>query len=133
MSFVRAMTCLAGCIAFGTAMYDGRSLSRASTFFGCEAGFTFESSGDAARCRRAATVAVASLIDCPQAAGAPLIERVDVSGAKDMCGSPIPSGSDVSVDRTCPPSYTKRVVPGRDRCEQPTPEMIRAPSVPVVK
>lgn len=127
------MTFLAACVAFGTAMIDARAASSANTFFGCETGFTFESSGDAARCRRGASVAIAPLTDCPPANGAALVERVDASGSKDMCGSPSPTGPDVSVDRSCPPAYTKRVLPGRDRCELPTPEMIRAPSVPVAK
>jgi len=111
-----------------------RAESRANTFFGCEPGFTFETSGEAARCRRQASVAVAPLIDCPQAANAALVERLDAAGPRDMCVSQAASsGPDVSVERTCPPSYTKRVVPGRDRCELPTPEMIRAPSVPVAR
>ena len=104
----------------------------ANTFFGCESGFAFETSGEAARCRRSASVEVAPMIDCPQSSGVLLTERVDVVGAKDMCGN-TSAGADVSVERTCPPSYTKRVLPGRDRCELPTPEMIRAPSIPVAR
>lgn len=107
---------------------------RANTFFGCEPGFSFESSGEAARCRRAASVVVASMIECPRVSGSALTERIDLVGTKDMCSSTTPpSGTDVSVERSCPPSYTKRVVPGRDHCEMASPEMIRAPSVPVAR
>ena len=39
--------------------------------FGCETGFAFEVGGESARCRRAASVVVAPLADCPQVGGVP--------------------------------------------------------------
>jgi hypothetical protein len=89
-------------------------------------------SGESARCRRAASVVVAALIECPQVGGVALAERIDLVGPKDMCASTT-TGAEVSVERNCPPNYTKRVLSGLDRCEMPAPEMIRAPSVPVAR
>jgi hypothetical protein len=104
----------------------------ADTYFACEGGFTFEVSGSAARCRRAATVLAVPLVECPIANGSTLAERVDHSGAKDMCVG-ASGGAAVALERNCPNEYTKRVVTGPDRCERPTPEAIRPPSVPVVR
>lgn len=109
-----------------------RTRATAETYFACEGGFSFEVSGAAARCRRAANVLTVPLSECPQANGAPLIDRVDHSGAKDMCVSTTGTAA-VALERSCPAEYTKRVVTGADRCERPTPEAIRAPSVPVVR
>jgi hypothetical protein len=109
-----------------------RPRGHADTYFACENGFTFEASGSAARCRRAATVLSVPLVECPLTNGATLTERVDQTGAKDMCvGTSGPAA--VALERSCPSEYTKRVVTGPDRCERPTPEAIRAPSVPVVR
>ena len=109
-----------------------RARAIAETYFACEGGFTFEVSGTAARCRRPASVLAVPLVDCPPASGAALVERVDHSGAKDMCVSTTGTTA-VALERNCPAEYTKRVVTGSDRCERPTPEAIRAPSVPVVR
>ena len=104
----------------------------AETYFACEGGFTFEVSGAAARCRRAANVLSVPLAECPHANGVALTERIDHSGAKDMCVATTQATA-VALERNCPADYTKRVVTGADRCERPTPEAIRAPSVPVVR
>jgi hypothetical protein len=110
-----------------------RSRARAAdTYFACEGGFTFEVSGSAARCRRAATVIAVPLAECPLANGAALTERVDHAGAKDMCVGTSGAAA-VALERNCPNEYTKRVVTGLDRCERPTPEAIRPPSIPVVR
>jgi len=140
----RSTAYLGMCVAFVSAMrgapplpagsMDPKSAGalRTSTFFGCETGFAFEVSGESARCRRAASVIVAPLSECPQVGGVALAERIDLVGTKDMCASTA-AGTDVSVERNCPPNYTKRVLTGLDRCEMPAPEMIRAPSVPVAR
>lgn len=134
MPLFRTIAYFTGSVAFAGAMSGARPALRANTFFGCEPGFAFEASAESARCRRPASVVVASMTDCPSVGGAALAERVDLAGVRDVCASATPpSGTDVSVERTCPPSYTKRVVPGRDRCEMASPEMIRAPSVPVAR
>lgn len=133
-----SFACVGVCVALAGTMRAGgigadlRPMRRSTAFFGCEAGFAFEASHDAARCRRLANVLVAPMIDCPQVGGVPLAQRVDLIGTKDMCASTAP-GTEVSVERGCPAAYTKRVVNGPDRCELPLPEMIRAPSVPVAR
>lgn len=144
MHLFRSTAYLGMCLAFVSAMPgvplipggsrepEHAGVLRSSTFFGCETGFTFEVSGESARCRRAASVVVAPLAECPQAGGVALAERIDLVGTKDMCASTTP-GTDVSVERNCPPNYTKRVLSGLDRCEMPAPEMIRAPSIPVAR
>ena len=109
-----------------------RVRAAAETYFACEGGFTFEVNGAAARCRRAANVLTTPLVECPQATGSALAERVDYSGAKDMCVSTTGPAA-VALERNCPAEYTKRVVTGADRCERPTPEAIRAPRVPGVR
>jgi hypothetical protein len=143
MRLFRTTVCLGMCVMLVTAMRTappgrspetGRSgLLRTSTFFGCETGFAFETNGEAARCRRAASVVVGEMIECPRVGGVALAERIDQAGQKDMCASATTGGPDVSVERSCPPNYTKRVLSGRDRCEMPAPEMIRAPSIPVAR
>lgn len=141
MRLFRSTVCLGLCVVLVSAMRSAPAPrpsdgwvggGHSSTFFGCEAGFSFEVSGESARCRRAASVAVATMADWPQVGGVALAERIDLVGAKDMCASTTP-GPDVTVERNCPLNYTKRVVSGRDRCEMPTPEMIRAPNVPVAR
>ncbi len=133
-----SIACIGVCVALASAMRAGgtgtdlRFMRRSTAFFGCEAGFAFEENHDAARCRRLANVLVAPMIECPQVAGVPLAQRVDLIATKDMCASTAP-GTEVSVERGCPAAYTKRVVTGPDRCELPIPEMIRAPSVPVAR
>src|SRR6478672_6671470 len=94
----RSTAYLGMCVAFVSAMrgappLPGGSMEpkppggalRTSTFFGCETGFAFEVSGESARCRRAASVVVAPLADCPQVGGVALAERIDLVGTKDMC------------------------------------------------
>ena len=133
-----SFACVGACVAFASVpRTDGiggslRTMRHSTAFFGCESGFAFEASHDAARCRRLANVLVAPLIDCPQVGGVALVQRVDLIGTKDMCASTA-SGTEVSVERSCPAAYTKRVVTGPDRCELPIPEMIRAPSIPVAR
>jgi hypothetical protein len=127
--------CVGACVVFVSAMHwqpINAEHARSTAFFGCEAGFTFETSHEAARCRRLANVVVAPLNDCPQVGGVTLTQRVDLTGMTDECVN-TSAGTNVSVERACPPNYTKRVVAGPDRCELPLPEMIRAPSVPVAR
>ena len=104
----------------------------AETFFGCEQGYAFEVNGQAARCRRAASVMAVPALECPRSGSTTLAERVDYSGASDSCVG-ASGAATVTIERSCPVDYTKRVVVGPDRCERPTPESIRAPSVPVAR
>jgi hypothetical protein len=106
--------------------------SGVNTFFACEPAFVFEVAGAAARCRRPGTVLSAVMVACPQTDGVALGERVDAVGEKDMCAASNP-GAVISVERRCPSDYTRRVVPGPDRCERPSPELIQAPAMPVLR
>jgi len=120
----RSTAYLGMCVAFVSAMRGAPPLPGGS--------MAPKTGGVSARCRRAASVVVAQLAECPQVGGVGLAERIDLVGTKDMCASTA-AGTDVSVERNCPPNYTKRVLSGLDRCEMPAPEMIRAPSVPVAR
>ena len=108
---------------------DGRA---SETYFGCERGYAFEVSNQAARCRRAASVLAVAPVECPKAGATALSERVDHNGMNDVCVG-ASGGATVTVERSCPTDYTRRVLSGPDRCERPAPESIKAPNVPVLR
>lgn len=104
----------------------------AATYFACDSGYAFEVSNQAARCRRAAIVLAVAPVECSGAGATRLSERVDYDGMNDVCVGDS-RGATVTVERSCPADYTRRVLSGPDRCERAAPESIRAPNVPVLR
>lgn len=129
----RLAAVLALIAAFWTMAATAPWRTRASNvYFACGPGLTFEiSRDDAARCRRPAGVRTTELAPCPAAGAVALVPAIDQDGITDMCTAT--SGPAVAVARACPAGYTKRVLAGTDRCEEPVPEEIQAPSIPVVR
>jgi hypothetical protein len=125
---------LAGCVlvalvSTAAVRGDGRATE---TYFGCETGYAFEVNNQAARCRRAASVLAVAPVECPATGATALSERVDYNGRNDACVG-ASAGTTVTVERSCPTDYTRRVLAGPDRCERAAPESIKAPNVPVLR
>ena len=119
--------------AGGAATPPVRRVPVSDVFFSCPPGLTFEVNRDASRCRRGAGVRIVALAGCATAGGVSLAAKVDGDGLTDTCVASPPGGPAISVERACPSGFTRRVVAGEDRCEQPVPEEIRPPTVPVVR
>lgn len=105
------------------------NLVATETFWGCPAGFTFETSGNAAHCKRPATIDRKLLGGCPVG----LFALTDRIGTKDMCGATNPVSGEISIERACKATdvalgYTKRIVTGTDYCGKALPPQVEAPS-----
>lgn len=113
---------------------SARTLSESEIFYTCPSGYAFETSGSAARCRKAQWTETKSFVGC--ALGMAL--KYDAIGTTDMCAATTPVTGVVSVEPGCYPSdlvngYTKRHVSGKDFCAKTHPEEIIAPSRAVVR
>lgn len=101
-------------------------------FYKCESGYAFETSGNAAHCKKPAYTDRRTLADCIVG----LYPSADRIGSKDMCAATNPVSGEISVERACRPTdlaagYTKRIVAGVDYCGKLMPQQIEAPSRPV--
>jgi hypothetical protein len=114
--------------------------SLTKTYFRCQSGYTFATSGDAVHCIKPASTEVLRrpLMTCPNVGGVGTFASTDHVRTKDMCTGRNPLTGEIAVERACWPAdvaagYTKRIVSGVDRCEKTVrhPESIRAPSVAV--
>ena len=98
----------------------------ADTYFACPSGYHFEVDSNAARCVKPAGEVRTALTACLA-----LVPRTDHVGNTDMCVGSSPITGEVAVERSCPLGFNKRIVPGIDVCEQPTPGDIAPPSIRV--
>jgi len=96
----------------------------AETYYGCPAGFSFQSkNGSAARCYKAGATQTASTL-CPPGT----TKSKDVINNTDQCVGP---AGVATVTTGCTPPYTKKIQSGWDVCQKVDPPQIQAPSVQV--
>lgn len=114
---------------------DASARSAASTelYYRCPAGYAFETSGSAVRCRKPAYSINKPLANCTIG----LYAATDRIGDKDMCAATNPVSGEIGVERGCAPAdllagYTKKIVDGPDYCAKPMRADIKPPSVAIV-
>jgi hypothetical protein len=94
----------------------------AETYYGCLPNYTFQVSGQNARCYKAGTEVTADII-----CGIGQVKALDqFNGGKDACQM---KTNNVVGNYTCPTGYTPKVQPGPDMCRKETGASILAPSV----
>lgn len=112
------------------------SKAQAATYFKCEAGYTFQVSGSAARCFKAATVQSRAPIACKNVTIPGINKSVghflkkDYQGNRDKCVGTFKVGpvTNTSVlDLACRHPYALRVRNGTDRCTKNLPAKALAP------
>lgn len=127
---------VASIAAFG-GMFANEARARPSAvsepFWKCPSGFAFDVSGNAAHCKKPASVERKLLAGCPIG----LYPAPDKLGEKDMCAGTNPVSGEIAVERGCKATdvalgFTKRMVSGTDYCGKPIAAEIVAPSVMVV-
>jgi hypothetical protein len=112
---------------------SARSAAYTELYYRCPAGYAFETSGAAVRCKKPAYSITRPLANCSLG----LYPATDRIGDKDMCAATNPISGEIGVERGCVPSdllagYTKKIVDGQDYCTKAMPEDIKPPSVAVV-
>ena len=113
---------------------SARTSLDSEVYYTCPAGYAFETSGAAARCKKPQWTETKAFVGC--ALGMTL--RYDVVGNTDMCSATNPVTGVVSVEPGCYPSdlvggFTKRHVTGKDFCGKNHPQEIMPPSRAVVR
>jgi hypothetical protein len=109
-----------------SAVPNGLTVRRA-TYWSCQAGYQFQTSGSAVRCYRAAYNQVGRLQPCLIGFHA----TTDFSGNRDFCAADNPALGQIGAERACSIGFTKRIVTGVDRCLKAIPASSKAPSVGV--
>jgi hypothetical protein len=110
----------------------GVPVAAAETYWRCEPGFSFETSGSSVHCKKPAWVDRRGLVECKLG----LYPAVDRIGDKDMCSGTNVVTGEISVERACSPAdvllgFTKKIVDGADYCAKTVAAQFRAPSVMV--
>jgi hypothetical protein len=100
----------------------------AEAFWRCPSGYTFETSGTAVHCKRAAWTETRAAGIC---AGPTQSLKVDLVGTTDMCAAGV--GQSDGVEPVCDSAdvavgFTKRRVAGKDFCAKSHPADIIAPN-----
>jgi len=108
------------------------STKAAESYWRCPAGYTFEVSGSAVRCKKPSWTETKPFMAC----GFPTANlKLDLVGQTDMCAGDI--GATVTIEPQCYPAdvvngFTKRRVSGKDFCGKPHPAEVIAPNQHVV-
>ena len=131
----------AGAIALAATTTASVGLARSATaskYYKCGSGYTFQSSGEAARCYKPGREELRELLPCGSmnVAGinvpVPLYPKADHSGNTDYCagqaGLPGVATNTVAVVRSCPTGYVKRTQSGRDVCYRNIPAEVIPPT-----
>ena len=109
-------------VVLGAARPVTADADMAQKYFGCPTGYTFQTSGNNARCYYAG-VSATDKIQC----GIAYVKAIDqFNGGKDGCQN---KASNVVGNYTCPDGFSPKVQPGPDVCLKPATPSILAPSV----
>jgi hypothetical protein len=119
--------------ALSTRDASARPAAFSELYYRCPAGYAFETSGSAVRCKKPAYTSKKPLANCTIG----LYAATDRIGDKDMCAATNPISGEIGVERACVPTdllagYTKKIVDGLDYCGKVMPEDIKPPSVAIV-
>lgn len=104
--------------------------AQAASYWGCDAGFAFQTVATGARCFKAARVETAPPLPCVKIntpagpVGAAL--RIDNNGINDVCATNV--GIVITGEVSCGFGYTMDRRVGADRCEKRIPSEERQPS-----
>ncbi|MBP7777216.1 MAG: hypothetical protein KA371_08820 [Acidobacteria bacterium] len=125
MSIVRialvSVVCLGALVFLGPARAATAEALAAEKYFGCPAGYTFQTSGSAARCYAAGTTSTENIV-----CGFGYVKAIDqFNGGKDGCQSKM----NVVANYTCPNGFSPKVRPGPDVCTKAASPSIIAPTV----
>jgi len=125
MSLTRIV--LASVLFFGTVALFGPARPATAEalagekYFGCPTGYTFQTSGSAARCYLAGPASSADIM-----CGLGNVKAIDqFNGGKDGCQSKL----NVVSNYTCPNGFSPKVQPGPDVCTKAATPSIIAPAV----
>lgn len=123
MSFVRAALVLAApLLILAAARPPVTATAAPEKYFGCPTGYTFQTSGNNARCYLAGTQATADIY-----CGVGYVKTIDqLSGNRDACQNQM---TNVLGNYTCPSGYQSKAQPGPDLCVKQNPPSIIAPNV----
>ena len=104
--------------------------AHAASYWGCDAGFTFQTVANGGRCFKAAQVVTDPPLACPRlntpagAIGSAL--RIDNNGINDVCATNV--GIIVTAEVACGLGYTIVRRTGADQCEKRIPAEERQPT-----
>lgn len=123
MSFARialVSVLFLGAVAISPAPVVTAEALAGEKYFGCPTGYTFQTSGSAARCYLAGSTSTAD-IQC----GLNFKTIDQFNGGKDGCQSKL----NVVSNYTCPNGFSPKVQPGPDVCTKAATPSIIAPAV----
>lgn len=125
MSLVRialaSVAFLGALVLLGPARAATAEALAAEKYFGCRAGYTFQTSGNAARCYLAGTASTQNIV-----CGFGYFKTIDqFNGGKDGCQNKM----NVVANYTCPSGYSPKVQPGPDVCTKAASPSVIAPTV----
>ena len=123
MSFARialVTVLFLGAVAISPAPVVTAEALAGEKYFGCPTGYTFQTSGSAARCYLAGSTSTAD-IQC----GLNFKTIDQFNGGKDGCQSKL----NVVSNYTCPNGFSPKVQPGPDVCTKAATPSIIAPAV----
>lgn len=112
----------AALVAAATARPATAEADVAEKYFGCPTGYTFQTSGNNARCHVAGAQQTADIM-----CGFGYVKALDqFNGGKDACQH---QKSNIVGNYTCPAGFSPKVQPGPDQCIKAATSSVMAPTV----
>lgn len=119
---VAAVLFLGALALLGRAPFLDIQVLAAEKYFGCPTGYTFQTSGSAARCYLAGTTSNQDIV-----CGLGQVKALDqFNGGRDACQN---KATNIVGNYTCPSGFSPKVQAGPDVCTKTTSPSIIAPAI----